>query len=174
MWGLMGATDGRTRGRLAAVVDAVPRFGWDLVATLATVGSDGHWPHVTAVWRAPDEDAWVARLEAGSRDGFDEAEVVDAQSRVYRHIRGALPESADAFLIEHVVMPTPDALCRLDGPDLVLAEELAPWQGLLVWAAADLFALAEREQAGLGSTLDATVTQVTGWWATRMPEREIV
>jgi hypothetical protein len=159
---------------MAAVVERLPRFGWELEATLATVGSDGHWPHAMVFWRVPDEDALVARLDAGGSDGFDESEVVEGSARLYRPVRGAIPAGADAFLVEHVVVAKPRTLIDLAGPDLVLAEELAPWQGLLLWAADDLFALARREEAGVGSTRDPRCRQVTGWWATRMPEREIV
>jgi hypothetical protein len=159
---------------MAALVGRLPRFGWELEAILATVGSDGHWPHAMAFWRVPDEDALVGRLEAGGADGFDESEVVEGSARLYRPVRGAIPPGAGAFLVEHVVVSEPRALLDLAGPDLVLAEELGPWQGLLLWAADDLFALARREEEGLGSTSDPRCRQVTGWWATRMPEREIV
>lgn len=174
VWGLMGSTDGRTRGRMAAVVDALPGLGWQRVATLATVGSDGYWPHVTVLWRVPDEEAYVARLEAGSADGFDEREVVEGVARTYRLVRGELPTRASAFLVELVTAAVPAVLSHLEGPDLVLAEELAPWQGMLVWGAADLVALAGREREGVGSVRDPRLRRVTGWWATRMPEREIV
>ena len=174
VWGLQGSTDGRTRGRMAALVARLPRFGWELEATLATVGSDGHWPPTMAFWRVPDEDALVARLDAGGEDGFDESEVVEGSARLYRHVRGAIPPGAGAFLVEQVIVPDPRTLTDISGPDLVLAEELAPWQALLVWAADDLFALARREQEGVGSTRDPRCREVTGWWATRMPEREIV
>ena len=174
MWGLHGSTDGRTRGRMAALVGRLPRFGWELEVTLATVGSDGHWPHTMVFWRVPDEDALVARLDAGGGDGFDESEVVEGSARLYRSVRGAVPAGAEAFLVEQVTVPDPRTLAELVGPDLVLSEELAPWQGLLVWAADDLFALARREEEGVGSTRDPRCAQVTGWWATRMPDREIV
>jgi hypothetical protein len=159
---------------MAALAEALPRQGWELETCLATVGSDGHWPHTMVFWRVPDEGALSARLAVGGHDGFDEEQVVEGVARLYRHVRGRLPVDAGTFLVEHVVAASPEALAALAGPDLVLADAFAPWQGLLVWASRDFFTLAERERSGVGSRHDPAVRQVTGWWATRMPEREIV
>ena len=42
--------------------------------------------------------------------------------------------------MEYIVCDTPATLAALKGPDLLLVERLAPWQGVAFWGAGDLFA----------------------------------
>lgn len=177
VWEMMGSTDGRTRGsmtRLLVDAAASPAYkGWELRLKLSSVGSDGHWPHVMGLWRVPG-DALGATLAAGWEDGVSEEGFVWGKSKLYAKLRGDIRAADTAFLFEYLVADSPAALAALAAPDLVFAETLAPWQGVAVWSAADLFALTEREWKGIGSAGAAGIREATGWWAVTTPDRDIV
>lgn len=177
LWELMGSTDGRTRGSMTQALPESPARGWQLAARLSSVGSDGHWPHVMAFWRMPDGAALAAALDQAWDDGIDENEFVWGKSKLYARVSGQLKDTHTAWLVEYLVADSPASLAALsgeDGPDLLLAERLAPWQGVALWGAADLFALSEREWRGMGSREAKGMRQVTGWWAVLTPDRDIV
>ena len=180
VWELMGASDGRTRGRMAAATAATTWPGWTLAALFATVGSSGPWPHTTALWRTSRPEALAEVLGGGlSADGFDEEAVVGGTSILARTVTGSFVSAHGAWLIEHVRVADPEVLGRLgtlgtDGADLVLAEVFAPHQGIVLWGAADMEALAAREESGIGSGGRPGVLSATGWWLVTNPTRSIV
>jgi hypothetical protein len=174
LWELMGSTDGRTRGRMTKLLAELPSRGWELALKLSTVGSDGEWPHAMGLWRVPSQQALAGWLEAGWDDGVDEDAFVWGKSKLYRQLHGELHAGHSAFLVEYLVADSALALEGLRGPDAVFAEQLAPFQGLAIWSAPDLFALTEREWSGIGSQQASGIRQATGWWAVVTPERDIV
>lgn len=173
LWELMGSTDSRTRGSMTQLLAELPPHGWELAAKLSTVGSDGHWPHVMGLWRIPDEATLAKWLDLGWDDGVDENGFSWGKSKLYARLSGQLKPTDTAYLVEYIVAESPAGLAALKGPDMLLAERLAPWQGVAIWGAADLFALSEREWEGLGSRQAKGMREVTGWWAVRTPERDI-
>ncbi|HXC39134.1 MAG TPA: hypothetical protein VN667_09315 [Burkholderiales bacterium] len=177
LWELMGSTDGRTRGSMTRALTELPARGWQLAARLSSVGSDGHWPHVMALWRVPDDATLARALDQGWEDGVDEDGFVWGKSKLHVRISGQLKDTDTAWLVEYLVADRPLSTETFEGragPDLLLAERLAPWQGVALWGAADLFALSEREWRGMGSREAKGMRQVGGWWAVRTPDRDIV
>ena len=174
LWELMGSTDGRTRGRMTRMTTELPACGWELRLRLSTVGSDGAWPQAMTLWRVPDDASLSAWLSAGWDDGVDEDAFIWGKSTLHRRLDGGLRDGDTAFLIEYLVADSAKALAALRGPDLLLAERLAPWQGVAIWGAKDLFALTEREWQGIGSQQAPGIRQATGWWAVVTPDRDIV
>jgi hypothetical protein len=88
-------------------------------------------------------------------------------------VSGGIVPGHGAFLVERVVTDARSQLEALAGPDLVLAEVLAPWQGVALWSAADLGALAAREYAGIGAGSLPGVVEASGWWAVVPPARDM-
>ena len=178
VWELMGSTDGRTRGAMTALLGTTAASaayqGWDLTLKLSSVGSDGHWPHVMGLWRVPDDATLGATLAHGWDDGVDEDGFTWGKSKLYRKLHGDLRAGDTAYLFEYLVADTPSALAALKTPDLVFAETLAPWQGVAVWSATDLFKLTEREWQGIGAVGAPGIREATGWWAVLTPDRDIV
>lgn len=172
-WELMGATTGPTRGELAHRVESMGRNGWELVASLASIGSDGHWPHSMAVFRLSDAKALQERLEAGFADGMDERGIPWTKAKLARRIRGEFSPRHKAYLFEYLRCESAEALRDHAAPDLVFAEAFAPWQGIAMWAADDLHGLAKREFRGIGSVGKPGIVQCTGWW-TAVPLRALV
>ncbi len=178
VWELMGSSDGRTRGRMAAAAVATTWPGWELAGLFATVGSSGPWPHTTALWRTDRAQALTDALAADlGGDGLDEEAFVGGSSTLAQTVQGAFDATLGAWLIEHVRAASPTALselAHLTGADLVLAEVFAPNQGIVLWGAADMAALAAREESGIGSGGRPGVTSATGWWLVTNPARSIV
>jgi hypothetical protein len=172
-WELMGATTGPTRGELAHRIDSMGRNGWELAASLASIGSDGHWPHSMAVFRIADARALEARLDAGFADGMDERNIPWAKTRLARRLRGEFSPQHHACLFEYLRCESRDVLESYTEPDLVFSEAFAPWQGIAIWTATDLHALSKREYLGIGSVGKPGVLQCTGWWAA-VPQRALV
>lgn len=163
-WELMGATTGPTRGEMAHRVDTMGKNGWELSASLASVGSTGHWPHTMAIFRLADTQALVDRLDAGFADGMDERDLRWTSTKLARRVRGEFKPKHRAYLFESLRCESADALRGHTGPDLVFSEVFAPWQGFALWGAASLDALAERERKGVGSRGRPGIVQATGWW----------
>jgi hypothetical protein len=174
VWELKGATDGATRGVLKTRVEQLERRGWELSLNMAVVGSDGYWPANMVFWRLPDRTALTAWLNAGLDDGLDETGLTEGLARLYGLTRGDLDPAHRAFLIEYIVADDEAALAGIQGADLLLAEIMAPWQGLAVWGASDMRALAQREWDGAGASGQPGVRQATGWWNVVPAEREMV
>jgi hypothetical protein len=172
-WELMGATTGPTRGELAHRIDSMGRNGWELALSLASIGSDGHWPHSMAVFRLPSARALQARLEAGFADGMDERSIPWAKTKLARRLKGELAPKHGACLFEYLRCESREVLESYGDPDLVFAEVFAPWQGIAIWTANDLQALAKREYKGIGSVGKPGIVQATGWWAA-VPQRALV
>ena len=168
-WWSVWELHGPTRGELIQLVRKQSPPGAALDLVLATVGSSGFWPHVVAFWRS--DDAFAPWLEAPLDDGLDEQQVWLCEARLYRTVRGEPPADCGAFLVERFTARDRSALETL-APELLLAEALAPWQGMAVWGARDLDALAARESDGIGARR-ADVESHTGWWALVPPEREM-
>jgi len=172
-WELMGATTGPTRGELAHRIDTMGNNGWELALSLASIGSDGHWPHSMAVFRIPDAKALQGRLDAGFADGMDERSIPWTKAKLARRLKGEFSPRHKAYLFEYLRCETAEVLRNYDAPDLVFAEAFAPWQGIAMWAADDLHGLAKREFKGLGSVGKPGIVQCTGWW-TAVPQRALV
>jgi hypothetical protein len=167
LW-VIGELHGPFRGQMAKLArDWQSKL--EFVQVLASVGSSGWWPHCVAFWRASPAQ-WVAQLDRGLADDFDEGQVWWGEARVCRLVRGALPPAARAFLIERVVAS--DGLDGLDGPDAVFAEVFAPRNGYAIWGAADFLELGRYEEQGIGSA--GQVAERMAWWATVPPQREMV
>lgn len=173
-WELMGATTGPTRGDLAHRVEAMGRNGWELALSLASIGSDGHWPHSMAVFRLPNARALEDRLDAGFADGMDERNIPWTKTKLARRLKGEFSPKHSAYLFEYLRFGSASALAAYDEPDLVFAECFAPWQGIAMWAADNLHALAKREFKGIGSVGKPGVVQCTGWWVAVPPARPMV
>lgn len=173
LWETMGDSAGMSRGRMRDAMVAARPPGWELVAALATVGSSGWWPHSMGLWRL-DAAALTEALSRGWDDGLDETSFRWGASRLLERTRGALDASHEALLLESFRAETAAAVDALVAPDLVLRELLAPWQGVAVWGARDLFALAERQRAGIGVAGVPGMLDVEASWAIVTPERELV
>jgi hypothetical protein len=174
LWELMGDTDGKTRGGMRDAIAAWRQPGWDLAVELATVGSDGWWPHSMALWRITDDAALTRALDAGFDDGLDEHSFHAGRSTLFERISGELVDRHAALLVEHVRAESAGALDRLAGPDAVFAEIFAPWQGLAIWGADDIFALGAREREGMGCGGTPGLADVLGSWAIKTPSRDLV
>lgn len=164
-WELMGATTGPTRGELAHRIDLMARNGWDLALSLATVGTDGHWPHSMAIFKFADANALRDQLDEGYADSMDERDIRWAKTKLARRLRGEFSARNEAYLFEHVRCASRTVLEKYTEPDLVFADAFAPWQGIAMWGAEHLQALAKREYKGIGSAGKPGVVQCTGWWA---------
>lgn len=167
LW-LVAGLHGPTRGDMAKLVRDW-RNDLELSRILATVGSSGHWPHCLAFWTASSEE-WIAQLQRGLKDDFDEERVWWGETVPCRLVRGAWPEGAGAFLIERVVAS--GTLEDLDKPDVVFGDLFTARSGFAIWGAQDFSDLGRRQEAGIGSALETA--ECDAWWATVVPEREMV
>ena len=164
LWELKGQTKGPTRGQLKERIAALDKMGWDLALFVDSVGVTGHWPHSMALWRIPDAKLLRTRLEAGFDDGLDETNLQIGKSTWLERVSGGISPGHRAFLLEHLRGENGAALRSLKGPDMVLAEALAPWQGVALWGAADLFDLAEKQRSGIGSGGQPGIVHTQAWW----------
>jgi hypothetical protein len=172
IWEMVGATNGATRGSMKQAIESLPRRGWELSLSVSIIGNDGHWPGVMAFWRIPGERALNDWLEAGPDDSLDERGLTSGKAKLCRRVLGNLDPEHRMFLIEYVVAQDGETLASLKGPHAVFAELLAPWQGIAVWGARDVYEMVKRERAGIGVSGQLGIEQSTGWFAIVPVERE--
>lgn len=165
MWELHG----ESRGALLEALEVyTPPVGWERALTLVTVGLSGYWPHVMVFWHGEMMGGAPAWLATGPDDGLAEERIWWGESRLYTTAAGALDGGRRAYLVERLVAVSPEDLAPLTGPDLVLAEAFAPWQGLALWGADDAAHLAARQAAGVGARGER-IRAATAWWAVSPP-----